>query len=251
MNGTFKKLAPILLAGLSSIGVISTAVTAIMSTPKAEKIIEEEQAKKEGELTTLEKVKATWKCYVPTLVVGAGTIACVFGVHILDNKQQASLMGAYTVISQSYNKYKDTVKRVLGEEAHKKVMKELAVEKAKEVDIYAPSLTENLELGFDCPDDTPRLFYDSISERYFESTFLRVLNAEYHLNRNICLGMVVSANDFYDFLGLEHTDIGNNIFNSSDYVWIDFNHYKTTLDDGLECWVIEPVFPTYPPYMVE
>ena len=45
----------------------------------------------------------------------------------------------------------------------------------------------------------------------------------------------------YEFLGIETIsggdEIGWNI--SSGLVWIDFNHYKTVLDDGLEVCVID------------
>lgn len=71
-----------------------------------------------------------------------------------------------------------------------------------------------------------------------------MLEAEYHLNRNWCLGSDICVNDFYDFLGIEHIDCGDELgWHWSDGIgWIDFNHHKTVLDDGLEVYVIDMVF---------
>jgi hypothetical protein len=90
-----------------------------------------------------------------------------------------------------------------------------------------------------------------------------VLEAEYHLNRNWHLGGDICVNDFYDFLGIEHIDCGDELgwYWSDGIDWIDFNHhktamlghlskesnfpelaYKTVLDDGLEVYVIDMAF---------
>lgn len=54
-----------------------------------------------------------------------------------------------------------------------------------------------------------------------------------------------SPNDFYEFLGLEKTELGDAVGWSScngDIYWIDFNHHRLTLDDGMEIYVIDMVF---------
>ena len=94
------------------------------------------------------------------------------------------------------------------------------------------------------------MFYDPISERYFESTIGKVLQAEYHLNRNFMFAGYISLNEFYEFLGIEETELGATVgWNScnGDIFWIDFNHSKAMVDDGLngeiECYIIDMVFP--------
>ena len=52
-------------------------------------------------------------------------------------------------------------------------------------------------------------------------------------------------NEFYEFLGLEQTDYGGEVgwvIEYNDSFWIDFNHRKVTMDDGLECYIIEMMF---------
>lgn len=70
--------------------------------------------------------------------------------------------------------------------------------------------------------------------------------AEYHLNRNYVLRGYAVLNEFYDFLGLENTDYGADlgwIADGDDGIfWIDFNHRKVVMDDGLECYIIECMY---------
>ena len=73
--------------------------------------------------------------------------------------------------------------------------------------------------------------------------------AEYHLNRNYILRGYAYLNEFYVFLGIEETDYGSVLGwapNDDGMYWIDFNHSKTVLDDGLEVYIIEmPFEPVY------
>ena len=88
------------------------------------------------------------------------------------------------------------------------------------------------------------LFYDMYSDRYFRATIPAVLNAEYHLNRNLVLRGDVTANEFYDFLGIDRIDYGDELIWSIEdlmengIMWLDFENRYTRLDDGMECCII-------------
>lgn len=121
-------------------------------------------------------------------------------------------------------------------------------EKCKDVSIYTPGIwasPSSLDFGEGMEPEVVRTFYDSFSQRYFETTIEKVIQAEYHLNRNFMFFGTIALNDFYDFLGLEKTDFGDTVGWSSvngDIYWIDFNHRRVTLDDGMEVYVIDMVF---------
>lgn len=242
-----------IVSGIAAAGVIATAIMAVKATPKALKLIEDKKkVSDKDDLTVKETVKTAWKCYIPAAVIGVSTIACIFAANTLNKRQQALLTSAYVVVSNSYEEYKGKVKKIYGEEAHQRIMRELAVEKAQKVPIEAGSCFCNHTLGFDDLDDEERLFYDAMGERYFTSTVTRVLEAEYHLNRNFTLGWIPSLNDFYDFLGLDNTDFGDTVGwtnSSGSYYWIDFEHMKTEIDGGLECWIIESDVPPTPEFL--
>lgn len=249
---SLKKASPTILSILATLGMVGTTVMAVRSTPKAIRLIKEDSIKKHGndlEFTKKEAIISAWRCYIPSLIIGASTIACIFGSNFINKKQKAALIGAYSLISNSYREYKEKVVELYGEETHKKIMESLAVEKAKKIDIRAHSWFSSSSL-IDADDDGDeiKLFYDRISDRYFKSTLSRVINAEYNLNRNFVLGGGAYLNNFYDFLGIDPIKEGDVIGWGIDdeFYWIDFDHQLVKLDDGLECYIIEPVYEPVP-----
>lgn len=248
-----KKYSPVALSCAASVGVIVTVVTAIKAIPKAVELVKADSRKNHNgdpyAYTRKEAFMSAWKCYIPTAAFGLSTIACIMGANALNSRKQAALTSAYALINQSYKEYKDKLKELYGEEAHNAIVDSIVSEKCKDVFLYASDWA-----GYSCLDfgeDTAaypeivRTFYDSFSQRYFETTISKVIQAEYHLNRNFMFKGVIPLNDFYEFLGLEKTEFGETVGWSScngDIYWIDFNHHKLTLEDGMEIFVIDMVF---------
>ena len=236
-----------ILAIASTAGVIATAIISAKATPKALSVLSEAESNKGEELTTLEKVKIVAPIYIPTALVGASTVLCIVGANLLDKRKQASLTSAYALVNSSYKQYKDKLKELYGEEVHNDVVNAIAIEKTKDVKIRSERLLSSCDLGDDETSET-RLFYDEFSGRYFESTMNKVIQAEYHFNRNFVLGGYVVINDFYELLGLSKIQSGDELgwsawkmAESGMESWIDFNHRKTDVGDGLECYVIEMI----------
>lgn len=248
-----KKATPTILTFVGGIGVVITTVLAIKATPKALELMQEDSRKNhDGDphaATKMEAVKSCWKCYIPAAATGITTIVCIFGANTLNRRQQASLASAYALVSRSYDGYKHQVKEIYGKEAHEKIMQSLNVEKSVPLRISNPSFVSNSSLDFEGADEEERLFYDPFSERYFQATISQVLQAEYHLNRNFALmGGSIGVNDFYTLLGIEPVkkleDFGWWV--SDELYWIDFDHVKTIVDDGLngeiDCYIIDMTF---------
>lgn len=243
-----RKNSSTILTCLGAVGVILTSVLAVKATPKAMiRIRSDSMINHDGDpdgYTKMELIESAWICYVPAVVVGTSTIACIFGANILNKRQQASLASAYALVSNQYHDYKSKLKELYGEEIHNKIVDEIVKEEVKDVYLSCPGLCSNSTLDFNERDNT-KLFYDSFSRRYFESTVSQVLQAEYHLNRNWALGMQVTLTHFYEFLGLDKTDCSDELtwFWDDEMLWIDFDHHKTILDDGLEVFVIDFINP--------
>lgn len=254
-----RKYSPVALSCVASVGVVVTAVAAVKATPKAVMLIQADSRKKhDGDpyaATKKEAVVAAWKCYIPAVAIGASTIACIMGANALNRHQQAALTSAYALVQNSYKEYKDKLKELYGEEAHNAIMDSIVKEKCKDISIYTPGClvsSSSLDFGEGMEPEITRTFYDAFSQRYFESTIEKVIQAEYHLNRNFMFAGVIPLNDFYEFLGLEKTELGDTVGWSSvngDIYWIDFNHHRLTLDDGMEIYVIEMVFEPTPEWM--
>lgn len=111
-----KRNASTVLTCLGGVGVVATTVLAVKATQKALQLIEEEKQKKGEELSKWEVVKTVGPKYIPTVLMGVSTLACIFGSNILSKHQQASLISAYALLDESYKKYRRKVIELYGEE---------------------------------------------------------------------------------------------------------------------------------------
>lgn len=242
-NMFLKKNSATILTVAAAAGVITTSILSAKAAIKASRVLAHKEEEKGEKLTLEETMSAVWTIYIPSVVAGVSTIACVFGANILNQRQQASLASAYALIDSSYKEYKAKLKELYGEEAHNNIVDAIAAEKCDEVHISAGGLTSAYTQEIES-DAEPRLFYDEYSGRYFEATIEKVLLAEYHLNRNYILRGFARLNEFYEFLGLEPTDYGETVGWDicGEIYWIDFNHRKAFIgddNDGFECYIIE------------
>lgn len=226
-----RRNAPTILTSLGGAGVIATAVMAAKAAPKALQHLEAAEKAKGEKLTKLETVKAAGVVYIPTILMGATTIACIFGANILNKRQQAALMSAYALLDNSYKEYKTKVTELYGEDADHEVKSEIAKDKYENLDIQK--------------EDGKELFFDAFSGHYFHSTPAAVKEAEYQLNRDLVMRDYATLNEFYDYLDIPRIPSGDELGWSSgmnfDYywqIWIDFGHRKVTMDDGTECTII-------------
>ena len=137
------------------------------------------------------------------------------------------------------------LKELYGDEADKKVIEALAVEKSQTVYINASYLDGPCDLALEENSSKPVLWYDEYSKRFFTASLEQVLMAEYHLNRNYILRGEAVINELYEFLGLEPTDWGAEAGwapMDEGMFWIEFNHIPAKLDDGSVFYIIEMPF---------
>ena len=226
-----KRNAPTILTYAGGAGVITTAVMAAKATPKALRILEQAESEKGEKLTGFEKVKAAGPVYIPTVIMGAGTLACVFGANVLNKRDQASLASAYALLDNSYKEYKKKVAELYGEDTDTEIRNDIAKDKYEEADI--PRVE-----GFE-------LFFDEFSGRFFRSTLAEVQRAEYEINRDLALQDWATINEFYDYLKIPHVDGGDIIGGSTPMngemywqPWVDFSNVKMVDDDGLEYYIV-------------
>jgi hypothetical protein len=232
--------ASTILTVAGSVGVAATSVMAVKATPKALALIEQAKEEKGEDLTKLEVVKTAGPVYIPAVIMGASTIACIFGANIMNKRQQAALASAYALLDSSYKDYKKKVEELYGEDANGRIREEIAKDKYEESDISVE-------------DGEKSLFYDNFSERYFEAKMEDVIRAEYLINRKISLWGGASLNEFYEAINIEPVDYGEFLGWSAGGLmeetwgdWLDFEHEKVVMDDGLECHIItmssEPMY---------
>ena len=124
-----KRNSSTILTCIGAAGVIATSVLAVKATPKAMALLEQSEEEKGEKLTNMEKVQVAGPAYIPAAIVGASTIACIFGANALSKKTQASLMSAYALLDSSYKQYKNKVKELFGEDSDRNIRKGMAKDK--------------------------------------------------------------------------------------------------------------------------
>lgn len=238
-----RKHATGILTVAASVGIVLTSIEAARATLKAKEVVDDQKRAREEwkekssidqpEITKEEIVKACWKLYIPTAIIGIGTISCVVAANVLSNKEQKSLAAAYAFVDQGYKAYRKKIAEKFGEETDQKVANEIIVEETEE----------------DQFDDNKVMFYDMFADRYFESTMHKFEEAVNFVNRELQVTSYASLNDFYRCIGASETEegrsLGWNIEQIGEwlgYCWLDFEARPTNIGDGTMCYVINPMF---------
>lgn len=232
-----RKFAPYILAGISTVGVVATAVLAYKAAPKVEAVLKETKDE-----DTLVKVKKMAPVVAPVATAGAVTIGCILGSSVLSYKSQAAIASAYIFLDRNKSKFEAKFKELFPDE-YKKVSEEVVkASVSKEQAINFKNLSTK---------DENVCFYEEHHEELFEKSMIEVIDAEYQLNRKLALEGEVNLNDFFMLLGLNPTKEGAELgWNATDHTWIDFEHDILKVDDDLECYEIKYLTKPMPNYDV-
>lgn len=241
-----KLKGPTILTAAGIVGVVVTAVEAGKATPKALMLLDEAQENKQerdGEdLTKLEVVKVVLPVFVPTIIAGTSSIACIAGANILNQRKQAALTSAYYLTKSAFDNYRNKTIELKGEEVDEEIQKAIINDRLA-----------NTTVTYEHPE---MLFYDSVSGECFCSTEKKVLEAFYHFNRNFKLRGYVTYNELCDFLEISRQDYGDALGWSDymgeityGYVHIDYHLKRDVFDNGYEYFVIEYPFPPHEDFM--
>jgi hypothetical protein len=234
------KYTPEILTGLGIAGMISTTVLAVTATPKALKMIEDENNLRaeyalDGEevkpMTKLEIVKVAWKPYVPAVTLGLASTACLIGANKVSTRRTAALATAYKLAETSLVEYKDAVIETIGEKKEKEVKDNLA---KKQI--------ENNPVGNNVVLITGKgntLCYDAFSGQYFRSDIEKLRKAENALNFKMRSQDYVSLNELYEEIGLTETKMGYELGWNIDGGMIEFYFSAQLTEEDEPCLVLD------------
>ncbi len=218
--------------------IVGAVVTTHYATVKAETILNKQENKEN--LSSKDRVKLTWKNYIlpGTLTVCSVGMTIVSGIcQITTYKQQLALMGIAATSTDKLCHLKDAIKETCDAETCNQIIEKAEIRAVNSTDPYITVGGRYDELVSE--DDSQELFYDSYSDTWFKAPKTRVLNAEFHVNRNLSIGGFVTLQEFYNFLGLDEL---YERYKDSEIMWraaewccaIDFLHIKRTTPDGMQ-----------------
>lgn len=199
--------APMILTSTAIAGVVSTTVLAVKATPSAMATIWDAESGGD-KATPMDKVKLTWKTYLPTALSGAATIAAIVALHTTHHKRNAALIGLYALSERTFQEYRDSVEEVAEGKVVEKIKEKVAEKKLESPGEEASNLV--------IPENGEILCYDSFSGRYFKSDTETIKQAVNKINHTIINHMYASLNDLYIELGLDTIKLGEDVGWNSD-----------------------------------
>ena len=197
------KHSPEILTGIGIAGMITTTILAVKATPKALTLIDDAEYEKKERLTPVETVKVAWKPYIPAVITGTVSTACLIGASSVNSKRYTALTTAYKLSETALSDYKEKVIETIGEKKEKQVMDAIAKDKLEKNPI---GQREIIRTG---RGDT--LWYDPLSDRYFYSDIEKIKKAANDLNSRMFDEMNISLNEFYNEIGLKEIALGSEI----------------------------------------
>ena len=225
------KRSPEILTAIGISGFIFSAVTAVKSTPKAMRIIDQKEIDENRRLTKGEIVKATWRCYAGPVLTGTLSTGCIIGANRIGAKRHAAIMAAYTLSETALKEYQEKAVEVVGKKKEQEIRDAVAKEKLAQNPLS--STKEVLVTG-----KGETLCYEPLSGRYFVSDIEDIRKAVNDLNREMRDSMYISLNEFFDALDIRHTDLGDSLGWNIEKGYIDLDFSTQLADDSRPCLVI-------------
>ena len=210
------------LLGVSGVG--ATAWLSVRCSRKADKV----QGRKE-------KILA----YLPAIISGVGTSACIVGSHRVSRKEIAALTASCAYLTANRDKIEQKARKLLGDEKFKQIKTETTQEIVKE---------RKYRLNIEDTGYGKIRFVETMFGREFYCSKEHVDWAEKHLNYLYNQGERVNYNTFYELLGLRKTKDGwmngwpdnEDIYGYSIETPIYFENTKMTDEEtGEICWLID------------
>lgn len=222
---------------LTAIGVAGTVTTAILTGKaafKAAQILDDEETRiirdNDDALTAQEKLYYTWKLFIPPVIAGTGTIACIILANRIDARRASALVAAYALSEKVHHEYKEKIVEKLGEGRERKARTEIAQDK----------VTANPPPSDLIWDESSRsvLCCDLFTGRYFMSDMETLRKAENDINHQNIHYFHSSLTDFYHLIGLPATSMSDDVgWNSDKMLELDFDTVLTPT--GKPCLTID------------
>jgi hypothetical protein len=221
---------------LTSLGAAGAVITAVISSRVSFKVGYQvacrdmnRHSRDEDKLPTKQILKDYWMEYIPPVLTGAGTVACIIASNKISSSRTAAMATAYALSERTFADYKEKVVEKIGAKKEKNVRAELAEEKVK---------NNPPDPGLISADGSKVLILDGMSGRYFMGTMEQVRRAQNNINEQVINYSFASLADFYDELGLAPTLMAHDLgWNSDHMLRIEFSAVLT--QDNRPCMVLE------------
>jgi len=225
---------------LTAIGIAGTITTAILSYRAGMKVSEDlqidmdERIHEAGSinrvepLTTKEKLRLTWRAYIPPVGVGCLTVGCILFAAGIGHRRAAGMAAAFAISEKAFIEYKDKVIEKIGENKERGIRDELAQDR-----VNRKPLNDVIVVG-----DGTVLCFESFTGRYFLSDLETLKKAQNDTNYQVLNDYYASLTDFYNRVGLDRTSNSDEVGWNSDRL-LELLFSATITEGGKPCIVMD------------
>lgn len=212
--------APTILTALGAVGVVSTAVLAAKAAPVANDCILKDREENGDYADRWDKfsrvLKVTWRPYSQTAISAISAIVCIAAAQKTNLRRQAALISAYTLSQDTLREYREEAQEIFGRKKSQELDGNVAAKKTKK----DPSKESNtVIIG-----NGEAVIYDAFSGRYLKGDIEMVRKAVNDFNQLLIANSYASLNTFYELLGMEHTQMGEEFgFKDSALLDVEFD----------------------------
>lgn len=220
---------------LTAMGVTGTVVTAYLtgraSVKAADMIRYNNEELEEWEIheaikTPKDKIKLTWKEFIPPVVSGVITVTCIVGVNRIGMRRTAALAAAYSLSEKAFDEYRSKVAERFGEGKEQRLRDDIAQDQVNRAPLSKNEviLTGNGDV----------LCYDSITGRYFLSQMETIRRAQNDINHQVLTADHASLYNLFELIGLAATPYSHEVGWNLDEL-LDIKFSAVVAEDGRPC----------------
>lgn len=221
--------SPEILLGIGLGGMVATVILAIKVTPKAtESIKKKKKEKSKDKLTLKETVGAAWKYYIPVLLTGIASGACIIGSNTIQNKRNYALAAIATASETALKSYTEKVIETVGEKKERDIRNSSSQELLNNHEVVDKNIIITSKGNTLC--------FDPMTNSDFISDMDQIQKAVNEVNRRLLHEHFVSLNEFYYELNIPATRAGD-IIGWVDDEFLDVK-FDACLKDGRPVLVI-------------
>jgi len=209
--------SPHILTAIGVVGTVTTAYLAGKASFQAGDLIRLKEADDEerGEIVPdprelmKQRIELVWRLYIPPVLVGAATAACIVGADRVSAGRAAGIATAYTLLEKNFSDHKAKVVEKFGERKAEQVQDSIAQDRIDE------TYLEDIELrGL----NKGEICYDTFGGQYFRCTVEELNAAKNALNSSIIHNDYGTLADFYRILDIDVPPFSETIGWNSDRI---------------------------------
>lgn len=225
--------SPLILTGIGVAGTITTAVLTGKATIKAVEVLNvyryDQDPKAELFITKKQAVGHTWKLYIQPVASATLTVTAIVLSQRIGGRRAAAMASAYMLSERAFDEYKDKVVEKIGETKERHVREEVIQDRLNDNPVTENSIVVT--------NGGNALCLEPFSMRYFNSSMEELKKAENDLNYIVINHQYASLTDFYNLIGLERTQVSDDLGWNSDKL-LELTFTSALASDGRPCLVV-------------